>query len=153
MDFIGRCRKTGFTLIELMIVVAILGILMSIAVPAYNEYIRRGHRAAAQQFLLDIAQRQEQYLLDNRQYATALGPPGTPGSLGMTMPGDVATYYNPPDFTGVNNAATPPLFVLFISPRAGTMASDGNLVVNNNAQKWRDTDGDNVYTSGTDKAW
>lgn len=151
MDFILRRRKTGFTLIELMIVVAILGILMSIAVPAYNEYIRRGHRATAQQFLLDIAQRQEQYLLDNRQYATILGPGA--GGLGMTVPGDVATYYNAPDFTGVNNAATPPSFVLFMSPRAGTMASDGNLVVNNNAQKWRDTNGDNVYTSGTDKAW
>ncbi len=151
MNSTRRLAKTGFTLIELMVVVAILAILMAIAIPNYNDYLRRGYRAAGQQFLLDVAQRQEQYLLDNRQYATALGP-GV-GGLGMTMPADVGTYYNAPDFTGVNNAATPPLFVLFMTPRAGTMATDGNLVVNNTAQKWRDVDGDNVYTSGTDKAW
>jgi type IV pilus assembly protein PilE len=48
-------NSSGFTLIELMMVVAIISILLAIAVPAYNEYIRRAHRAAAQQFLLDVA--------------------------------------------------------------------------------------------------
>ncbi|MBL8424126.1 MAG: prepilin-type N-terminal cleavage/methylation domain-containing protein [Candidatus Accumulibacter phosphatis] len=144
-------KKSGFTLIEVLIVVAILGILMSIAVPAYSEYIRRAHRAAAQQFLLDVAQRQEQYLLDNRQYATILGAGA--GGLGMVVPADVSPYYNNPDFTGVNNAATPPAFLLFMSPKAGKMSGDGNLVINNATQKWRDTNGDNAYTAGTDKPW
>ncbi len=144
-------KKSGFTLIEVLIVVAILGILMSIAVPAYSEYIRRAHRAAAQQFLLDVAQRQEQYLLDNRQYATVLGAGA--GGLGMVVPADISPYYNNPDFTGVNNAATPPAFLLFMSPKAGKMSGDGNLVINNATQKWRDTNGDNAYTAGTDKPW
>ena len=145
-------KQSGFTLIELMIVVVILGLLMAIAVPAYNDYITRAQRSAAQQFLLDVGQRQEQYLLDNRQYATAFGAGA--GGLGMSLPADLSPNYLAPDFTGVNNAATPPSFLLFMAPLAGgRMAADGNLVVTNTTQKWRDTDGDNAYTAGTDKPW
>ena len=145
-------KQSGFTLIELMIVVVILGLLMAIAVPAYNDYITRAQRSAAQQFLLDVGQRQEQYLLDNRQYATLFGAGA--GGLGMSLPADLSPNYLAPDFTGVNNAATPPSFLLFMAPLAGgRMAADGNLVVTNTTQKWRDTDGDNAYTAGTDKPW
>lgn len=150
MDQRSEKKNSGFTLIEVLIVVAILGILMSIAVPAYSEYIRRAHRAAAQQFLLDVAQREEQYLLDNRQYASFLG--AVAGGLGMVVPADISPYYDGPTFV-VNNLATPPSFLLFMSPKAGKMSGDGNLVVNNATQKWRDTNGDNTYTAGTDKPW
>lgn len=49
-------KQNGFTLIEVMIVVAIIGILSAIAMPSYNEYIRRGHRAEARAGLLQAAQ-------------------------------------------------------------------------------------------------
>ena len=132
-------KRSGFTLIELMMVVAIISILLAIAVPAYNEYINRAHRAAAQQFLLDVAQRQEQYLLDNRQYATVLGAGA--GGLGMSTPADIAADLAHPDVTGVNNAATPPSFLLFMAPKAvAGMAADGPLFINNRTETRRETD-------------
>jgi type IV pilus assembly protein PilE len=58
-------KAMGFTLIELMIVVVIIGILMAISVPAYQGYVLRSHRTDAQSSLLDIAARQERYVAQN----------------------------------------------------------------------------------------
>jgi type IV pilus assembly protein PilE len=55
----------GFTLIETMIVVAIIGTLFAIALPSYQNYVLRGHRADAQGMLIDIAARQERFLSQN----------------------------------------------------------------------------------------
>jgi type IV pilus assembly protein PilE len=59
----------GFTLIELMIVIVILGVLASIAVPQYQEYQQKSRRSEATRTLMQIAALQEQYFLDNRSYA------------------------------------------------------------------------------------
>ncbi len=64
-------KNRGFTLIEVMIVVAIIGILSAIALPSYNEYIRRGHRTEARASLLQMAQWMERAATANGVYPTA----------------------------------------------------------------------------------
>jgi len=73
-------RTRGFTLIELMIVVAIIGILASIALPAYSDYIRRSKIVEATSVLSDLRVRMEQFYQDNRSYVSS----GT--TCGVAMP-------------------------------------------------------------------
>ncbi len=69
-SFSVRYSKTsGFTLVELMVVTAILAILASIAIPAYRQYVIRGNRSAAMAQMMDLANREQQFLLVNRSYA------------------------------------------------------------------------------------
>lgn len=61
-------KQKGFTLIELMIVVAVIGILATIAMPSYTDYVRRGKAAEATSNLADLRVKMEQYFQDNRTY-------------------------------------------------------------------------------------
>lgn len=70
-------RTKGFTLIELMIVVAIIGILSAIAIPAYTDYITRSKIPEATSNLADLRVKMEQYFMDNRTYVG--GPCTTAG--------------------------------------------------------------------------
>ncbi|KPZ66443.1 Fimbrial protein precursor [Pseudoalteromonas sp. P1-16-1b] len=68
--------QQGFTLIELMITVAIVGIIAAVALPNYTEYVKRASRAEAASALLDAANKQEQYFVDNRVYSTSFSDLG-----------------------------------------------------------------------------
>ena len=65
-------KKNGFTLIEMMIAVAIAGILAAVAYPIYSQFVYKGTRAEAMSALLDIANRQEQHYADNHEYTNDL---------------------------------------------------------------------------------
>jgi type IV pilus assembly protein PilE len=65
-------KHSGFTLIELMIVIAIVGILAAIALPSYNQYIARGHRAQARAIMMEASQFMEKFYALNFNYTTTL---------------------------------------------------------------------------------
>ena len=76
--------EAGFTLIELMIVVVVISILLAVAVPAYNEQVRKTRRSTATAALLETAQSLERFNTVNGTYvATAPVPPATTGTNGL----------------------------------------------------------------------
>lgn len=125
----GRQHQGGFTLIELMIVISIVAILLAVALPAYQDQIIRGHRAAAQSDMLDIANREQQYLLSNRAYLDHTGMAAT-GFLLSTRVDDHYTYA-----VSVGTNAVPS-YTITLTPKSGSrQASDGPLTLTSEGVK------------------
>jgi len=70
--FMINNKQTGVTLVELMVVVAILALIASFAYPSYERYVTNSKRTAATSALLQIADRQQQFFMDNKTYANDL---------------------------------------------------------------------------------
>lgn len=130
-------RARGFTLIELMIALVVIGILISVAFPSYQAHIRRGHRAAAQSFMVEVANRQAQYLLDSRAYAVGAN---ALTDLNVTVPADVGVRYDIAieTSTGGTTPSVPPTFRVRATPKTGaSQATDGELILGHDGAKSR----------------
>ncbi len=77
----AHSRAKGFTLVELMVVVAIVGLLSSLAYPSFTEYVTRAKRQTTQEALYRITMQQEQFFADNKTYADGLDDLGYPSWL------------------------------------------------------------------------
>jgi type IV pilus assembly protein PilE len=116
-------RQTGFTMIELMIVVVIVAILAAIALPSYSEYILRSKLVEAFSALSDARVKMEQSFQDNRRYATVAGGAVCPASAIPTAAG--LKYFGAPVCVVVPAApaAVPPTdesYSITITGLAGT---------------------------------
>lgn len=105
-------QTRGFSLIELMIAIVIIGILAAIAIPNFQSYLVRSKRSAAEAFMLDVAGMQERYRLDNRAYAADLA------ELGATPPPEVSAHYT------VVVAPAAPGYTITATPIGGQLAAD-----------------------------
>ncbi len=149
-DDTGPKRRTrGFTLLELMIVVAVLALLAAITLPSYREYVDRGRRAEGKQALMLAAQRLERFYTDNNCY-----PSGTANCGAATTSAAALTAAGIPAFSG-DTAATGRYtlsvtlnaqdYTLTATPANGfTDARCGNLTLTNTGAKGISVSGGDV---------
>ena len=107
----------GFTLIEAMITVAVIGILAAVAYPSYQDYVRKGKRATAQAALMELASKEQSYLLDRRVYSAVLA------DVAFVTPTQIAN-----DYTFTVAVGATPNFTATATPSAA-LAAKGELTL------------------------
>jgi len=133
-------KQVGFTLIELMIVITIVGILAAVALPAYQNHTRKARRSEAQQLMLDIVGKQEMYIIDKRAYTDNFSNTGlnlTSSEWDCTADTNERcdnNFYQ----IDVTLIAGPPIGYSITATAQGRQAIDGDLTLTNLGVKTHD---------------
>ena len=146
----AHLRQAGVTLIELMVVVAIVAAIFAFAFPSYERYIVRAKRAVGQNVLMQVADRQQQFFMDNKRFAadlTNLGFGANPFIVdddgAGTVAGDVDAVYS---VTLANVTAT--TWTATATPVGAQLSRDtfcGNLTINQAGAKGKSGGADNCW--------
>lgn len=131
---LNRSNQFGFTLIELMIVVAIVGVLASIAYPSYLGQVVKTRRVDVQRELVTFAQSMERYYTVNGRYVTTLG-----GNVcGASVPVNTTLY------TFATSNCTDNTFTITATPVVGgSQANDGTQTLNHQGVRGGSVNGGN----------
>jgi type IV pilus assembly protein PilE len=138
-------QQRGFTLIELMIAVVVIGILSAIAYPSYTDYVRRGQLQEAFTNLSDFRVRMEQYYQDNRSYANAGGACGA-----AAVPGGSIKYFG--YACALNTTAGAPAGQSYTMTATGASSNTTGFVYTINERNVRATTSVGPWTLAADAA-
>lgn len=122
-----RSSNHGFTLIELVIAIAVIAILVTIALPNYSRYVTRGKRSAAEAAMMQIADREQQFFIANRSYMDTAALT----AAGYSLPNEVSPNYTWAVTLGTGSV--PSFLITFTA--IGSQASDGNLTLSSEGVK------------------
>jgi len=140
-----RDKRAGFTLVELMMVVAVVSILVAIAYPAYTQQMLKGRRTAAQSDLMELAQFMQRYYSENKRYRDSLG--AAPALPFTQSPKDSSSKVY--DLTVATASDTS--YTLTATPIAGgPQADNGKLTLDQTGDRCWDENDDNTCAVGED---
>ncbi len=120
-------NNSGFTVIEVLIAVVVVAVLLLIAYPSYREYIVRGNRADAKEFLVNIAQHEQEQMNDVHAYTDVIGA----GGLNLAAPSRLTNLYT---FSVALVDGPPPGYTV-TATAIGEQLTDGNLTLDSSGTK------------------
>lgn len=136
-------KEQGFSLLELMIAVAVVGILAGVAYPSYLSMLQDTRRSDGQAALMDLAARQERFFYDQRTYAGSIGA----GANQLNAPAQSPEGYYNLSITSGGGCAIPDCFI-GVAAATGAQAGDLNLLIDSRGNRKLDADADSVPDAG-----
>lgn len=149
-------RQRGFTLMEVMITVAIIGILAAIAFPSYQDSMRKSRRTDGKNALTQAVANMERFYAQNNTYATATlcAAPGTPSMCPGICSGVGGTCTSTEGSYGITiPALTANTFLILATPTGAQPAADGRMTIDQAGAKQHDANNDTDYADAGEDNW